>query len=120
MSSGMDAGRYKDVSGSWGDSSPTIRVDGPENASNFSADGSVPNTSSMMENKFPINTSLGASAERYPDTPNDNAQDFAADSAGFGDRGPNTQTDMDMNLAPNMFPRETGTDSLTTEESLLT
>lgn len=72
------------------------------------------------DNKFDISTTLGASAERYPAADNDNKADFAQDSAGFGDRGPSTQTNMDMALKPNMFPRATGHDSLTPEEAQLT
>lgn len=37
----------------------------------------------------------------------------------FPDRGPSTQTNMDMAIEPNKFPREKGHDSLTPEEAQL-
>lgn len=66
-----------DVSGSWGDPSPTLTKGDTEGG------------------------------------------DLAADSAGIPAVDQGEKTDMDMALAPNKFPRETGHDSLTEEEAYL-
>jgi hypothetical protein len=51
---------------------------------------------------------------------NDQPEDFTHDTAGVpADGGMSTMSILDMGLAPNQFPRETGHDSLTDEEAQL-
>lgn len=70
-------------------------------------------------NKFPVGGRLGDAPPHGP-VGEDGDRDFAADSAGLPSSGVNeTQTDMAMNLEPNKFPRETGHDSLSEEEAVL-
>lgn len=88
----LDDKRYKNVSTSWGDADPTFRVDGADNDSNFKSDSAGFPSEGFIGNKFD----------------------------GTGNPNMGESTDMDMNLAPNKFPRETGQVTITEEEALLT
>lgn len=72
------------------------------------------------DNKFPFTSPLGDTSPYHgTDIPNGNKGDVAHDSAGVPNVDQHEQTDMDMALEPNKFPRETGHDSLTEEEAQL-
>lgn len=115
----LDDQRYKNVSTSFGDPNPLSPLDGKENSSNFGADSSGFPSNGFIDNKTDVTTSWGDPPDE-PDALNDNAVDFAQDSSGFSQQGLNNKTDMALSFEPNKFPRQTGHDSLTSEEDLLT
>lgn len=73
------------------------------------------------DNKFNVGGTWGDTDPTFSaNDMNDNKADFAQDSAGLPASSiGNNKTDMDMALKPNMFPRQTGHDSLTEEEAYL-
>ena len=114
----FDDQRYKNVSTSFGDSSPLSPLDGKENSSNFKADSAGFPSEGFIDNKTDVTTTWGDPPDE-PEALNDNAVDFAQDSAGFGQQGLDNKTDMSLSFAPNMFPRETGHDSMTGEDLVI-
>jgi|SRR5262245_704188 len=86
-----------------------------DNAEDFGQDSAgVP--SGGISNKFMVGGSFGDSRSTYAESRNDDKEDFGQDSAGVPNVNQGESTDMDMNLAPNMFPRETGSDTYDHDE----
>lgn len=102
--------------GSFGDPDPMYPSTEPDNKADVAHDGAgIP--SGGVGNKFPAGGRFGDSPPFIADFA---TNDFDADSAGLPNVNQGEKTDMDMNLAPNMFPRQSYESKITEEEAQLT
>lgn len=104
-----------DISTSWGDSDPVGLTAEQDNHEDRERDGAgVPSVE--VQNKFDVGGRLGDSGPFGPVGNETGPKDFAADGAGVPNPNMGEQSNWDMALEPNKFPRETGHDSLSGDE----
>lgn len=104
-----------DISTSWGDSDSTQGHLGADNDSDYASDVSgIPKVDS--NNKYPVNTGFGDADSTFAASMTDEKEDFARDGSGVPNPPGPEKTEMNMNLAPNMFPRETTTGGLSDDD----
>lgn len=108
-----------DFTTSWGDSDPVGITTEPDNLEDRNRDGgSVP--TSGVSNKFDVKG--GGWGDKDPNgitTEPDNHEDREYDGSGVPNVDQGEKMNLTMGLEPNKFPRETGHDSLSSDEAVL-